>query len=72
MDGHSKLEFIDIKTNITSILISLHRFDKTVETNNTDRQTEIYKIKQKKTNKKIGSITAGSGNLQKIVRLIEC
>lgn len=39
MDGHSKLEFIDMKkTNITSILLSLHRFDKTVKTNIQDRQ----------------------------------
>lgn len=30
VDGHSKLGFIDVKTNITSILLSLHRFDKTV------------------------------------------
>lgn len=34
VDGHSKLEFIDIKTNITSILLSLHRFDKTAEKKN--------------------------------------
>jgi len=43
VDGHSKLEFIDIKTNITSIFLSLHRFDKTVKTNKTDRQIVIYK-----------------------------
>lgn len=67
MDGHSKLEFIDIKTNITSILLSLHRFDKTVKNKQTYRQMEIYKIKQKQDKKNNGSITAGSGNLQKFV-----
>lgn len=62
MDGHSKLEFIDIKTNITSILLSLHRFDKTVKTKQTKTdKRKIYKIKQN------GSISAGSGNLQKFV-----
>lgn len=70
MDGHSKLEFIDIKTNITSILLSLHRFDKTVKTNKTDRQIEIYKIKIKN-KKNNGSMSAGSGNLQKFVLFIE-
>lgn len=42
-DGHSKLEFIDTKTNISSFLLSLHRFDKTVKTNKDRQQRKIYK-----------------------------
>lgn len=58
--GHSKLEFIDIKTNIISILLSLHRFDKTVEKKKlNNRQTNLQKQKQN------GSIVAGSENVQK-------
>jgi len=60
--GHSKLEFIDIKTNISSILsypyTGLTRLQK--QTNN---QTDKHKTtEQNKT--KIGSITAGSENVQ--------
>ena len=69
MDGHSKLEFIDIKTNITSILLSLHRFDKKTATKikiktKTDKM-EIYKIKTKK--KTMAASLLVSGNLQKCV-----
>lgn len=69
MDGHSKLEFIDMKkTNITSILLSLHRFDKTVKTNIQDRQNGNLQNKTgTKQEKKKGSIVAGSGNLQKFL-----
>lgn len=68
MGGHSKLEFIDIKTNISSILsyTGLTRTEKKHETNNLDK---LKTTKQNLNNKKIfiGSVTAGSGNLQNAV-----
>lgn len=68
MDGHSKLEFIDMKkTNITSILLSLHRFDKTVKTNIQDRQNGNLQNKTRTKQEKKGSIVAGSGNLQRFL-----
>lgn len=59
--GHSKLEFIDIKTNITSILLSLHRFDKTVEKKSEkNRQTNLQNRNK---------MAASSANVQKNWRL---
>lgn len=62
MDGHSKLEFIDIKTNITSILLSLHRFDKktaTKKNKNKNKDRQNGNLQNKKNKKNNGSITAG-------------
>jgi len=63
VDGHSKLEFIDIKTNISSILsypyTGLTRLQKT---NKTIKNRQDIKLQNE--TKKSGSITAGSENLQ--------
>lgn len=65
--GHSKLEFIDIKTNITSILLSLHRFDKTLENKSEkNRQTNLQNRNK---------MAASSANVQKMgicIKSLKC
>lgn len=56
VDGHSKLEFIDIKTNISSILLSLHRFDKTVKNKQQTDKQKIYKRKKKNKTKTMAAL----------------
>lgn len=66
MGGHSKLTFIDIKHKNQYIFYPLlHRFDKTIKTN---EQTNVKQFKKQKN--VIGSITAGSENLQKCFVLL--